>query len=185
MRFPILIFVLSLAGVALCVGLWGPLLNGPLLAAALGVVVSLLLILRKILAPRRYWVIVDGSNVLYWEGDSPKLSSLLAVLADLRDRRFDPIVWFDANAGYLVKGRYMGPMAFSRELDLPRSRIFVSPKGQPADPLILDHAAALGAQVVTNDRFRDWAAAHPRVSEPGYLLRGQVTAGRAELWVDA
>jgi hypothetical protein len=107
-----LLLLLSLAGVAICTGLWRAALNAPLLISALGVVVGLLLILRKSLAPRGNWVIVDGSNVLYWEGDSPKLSSVEAVLADLKARRFDPIVWFDANAGYLVKGRYMGPRRF-------------------------------------------------------------------------
>jgi hypothetical protein len=130
-RYSFLLLVLSLAGVAICTGLWGPVLNAPLLISALGVVVGLLLILRKLLAPRRNWVIVDGSNVLYWEGDNPKLSSVEAVLADLKARRFDPIVWFDANAGYLVKGRYMGPRAFGRALGLPgpvsSSRQRVSP----------------------------------------------------------
>lgn len=184
-RYSFLLLVLSLAGVAICTGLWGPVLNAPLLISALGVVVGLLLILRKLLAPRRNWVIVDGSNVLYWEGDSPKLSSVEAVLEDLKARRFDPIVWFDANAGYLVKGRYMGPRAFGRALGLPGTCVFVAPKGQPADPLILEQAEELGVQVVTNDRYRDWAALHPKVNDPGYLLRGQVRGKRAELWVDA
>ena len=184
MRFAFVLLGMSLAALSLSVGLLGPVLNWPVLVFASGIVVSLLLIFRGLQAPRYNWVIVDGSNVLYWEGETPKLSSVRAVVADLKVRRFEPIVWFDANAGYLVKGRYMGPMAFGRELGLPQKSIHVAPKGQPADPLILDHAAALGAQVVTNDRYRDWAAAHPKVSEPGYLFRGKVADGAVELWVD-
>jgi hypothetical protein len=39
----------------------------------------------------------------------------------------------------------------------------------------------LGTRVVTNDRFRDWAAAHPAVTEAGFLVGGKVTGGVVRL----
>ena len=35
---------------------------------------------------------------------------------------------------------------------------------------------------MTNDRYRDWAEAHPELSAPGYLIRGGYRAGK--LWLD-
>ena len=54
-------------------------------------------------------------------------------------------------------------------------------KGTPADPTILAAARDLGAQIVTNDRFRDWAEAHPEVTEAGHLVRGGYPSGK--LWL--
>jgi len=36
--------------------------------------------------------------------------------------------------------------------------------------------------VVSNDRFRDWAEAHPEVLEPGRLIRGGFRGGK--LWLE-
>ena len=58
----------------------------------------------------------------------------------------------------------------------------VVPKGTPADPTVLTVARDYGAQVVSNDRFRDWAAAFPEVKHPGHLIRGEYRAGK--LWID-
>ena len=40
---------------------------------------------------------------------------------------------------------------------MPGNAVMVAPKGQPADPHILFVARDLGARIVSNDRFRDWA----------------------------
>jgi hypothetical protein len=60
----------------------------------------------------------------------------------------------------------------ARLLRLPREQVFVVPKGQQADPWFLAVARDHKARIVTNDRFRDWAEAHPEVLEPGVLVRG-------------
>jgi hypothetical protein len=39
----------------------------------------------------------------------------------------------------------------------------------------------MGARVVTNDRFRDWAEDHPAVKSPGFLVGGTVKGGQARL----
>ena len=59
-------------------------------------------------------------------------------------------------------------------LSLAPVRVTVPAKGTLADPLLLEEAVRMGARVVTNDRFRDWAEAHPAVTEPGFLVGGRV-----------
>lgn len=128
------------------------------------------------------WIIVDGSNVMHWQDNTPRLSTLRAVVARLTDLGFTPGVVFDANAGYKIGDRYQHDGALGRLLGLPADRVLVAPKGTPADPLVLASARDLGARIVSNDRFRDWSDAHPEVADPGHLIRGGYVGGK--LWLD-
>ena len=120
------------------------------------------------------WIVVDGSNVLYWDRETPDIASVRNVVDILKAEGFAPVVWFDANAGYLIDNRYMGPAPLAARLGLPRQRVIVEGKGTPADPLLLKGADRLGARVVTNDRFRDWEDTFPRIREAGFLVRGYI-----------
>lgn len=130
-------------------------------------------------APR--WIVVDGSNVMHWDGGTPKIETVRAVLAELLARGYTPGVVFDANAGYLLTGRYRHDHALGRMLDLPEDRVMVVPKGTVADTIVLAAAKDLSARIVTNDRYRDWSDAYPEVLEPGFLIRGGVRDG--VVWV--
>ena len=79
-------------------------------------------------------------------------------------------------------GRYRHDGAMASLLGLPVAQVMVVPKGQVADGWILAAARDLGAPVVTNDRYRDWAEVHPEVTEPGRLIRGGVREGK--IWLD-
>ena len=139
-----------------------------LLAAA-----GLLLWLRNALARgRRPAVILDGSNVMHWQGDTPNIDTVAEVIWHLSAKGYSVGVVFDANVGYKLGGRYLHDGALARQLRLPASRVMVVPKGTPADPIILDAARDMGARVVTNDKFRDWAADYPETREPGFLIAG-------------
>lgn len=132
---------------------------------------------RKAARPRppqvlRNPILVDGSNVMHWKDETPGIHAVQAVVDELKKRGFTPGVMFDANAGYKLAGRYLDEREFATLLTLPESQIFVVPKGTQADPHLLNAARGLGARVVTRDRFRDWAEAHPEVKEPGFLIRG-------------
>lgn len=118
-------------------------------------------------------IVVDGSNVLHWSG-AAQAATVAAVVADLKGRGLRPVLWLDANAGYLVAGRHLRPAAFAGHLRLPARQVFAAPKGTPADRLILP-AAALKAQVVTNDRYRDWVATYPVAAERDRLIRDDMT----------
>ena len=128
------------------------------------------------------YIVVDGSNVMHWQDNTPRLSSLRAVLDHLTALGFTPGVVFDANAGYKIGDRYQHDGALGKMLGLPAERVLVAPKGTPADPLVLASARDLGARIVSNDRFRDWVEHHPELTEPGHLIRGGFTDGK--LWLD-
>jgi len=129
----------------------------------------------------RRWVVIDGSNVMFWQDEVPSLSTVSAVVGEVKRAGLTPLVWFDANAGYKVGDHYMNPRDLSRAIGVSRKQVRVAPKGSPADPLLLEDAAKLGTGVVSNDRYRDWAEAFPSVTQPGVLVRGRVQAGTAQL----
>lgn len=120
-------------------------------------------------------IIVDGSNVLHWRDNTPQIDTLREAIAALRAKGYDPGVVFDANAGYLLTGRYLHHDALGRLFSLPEENVMVVPKGTQADPVILAAARDLGAPILTNDRYRDWADAHPEIRTPGHLIRGRYT----------
>ncbi|MDT8326933.1 MAG: hypothetical protein RQ750_06030 [Roseovarius sp.] len=185
MVVPFILMVLSLAGAGLAIWQSGPVLSDGLLLALLMVLASVILFMRAALRKPRHWIVIDGSNVMHWgENGTPALAPLHATIRDFRSVGITPVVWFDANVGYKLKDRYMGAYAMARALDLPVSQVRIAPSGTPADPLLLQEAVRLGARVVTNDRFRDWAETHPEVERPGFLLHGRMAGNGVSLDVD-
>ncbi|MGI1663224.1 NYN domain-containing protein [Palleronia sp. KMU-117] len=127
-------------------------------------------------------IVVDGSNVMYWADDTPRIETVREVVRYLVAQGFAPGVVFDANAGYLIAGRYLHDRDFARLLDLPAKHVMVVDKGTPADATILAASRDMEARVVTNDRYRDWVDQHPHLRERGVLVRGGYRDGR--LWLD-
>jgi hypothetical protein len=138
----------------------------------------------KVLRPRRdrNWILVDGSNVMHWEDNTPHIEPVRRVVAALKAQGLDPGVVFDANVGWKLFGRYLGEQELSQILDLPADQVLVVPKGNPADPWLLTTARDFSARIVTNDRFRDWAEAHPEVDRPGFLVRGSLSG--SGVWLE-
>ncbi|MCL6283847.1 hypothetical protein M3P21_09930 [Ruegeria sp. 2012CJ41-6] len=128
------------------------------------------------------WIVLDGSNVMYWKDGTPQIDTVREVVDHLTRLGYAPGVMFDANAGYLISGTYRHDEPLSRMPGLPEERVMVVPKGVPADPYILTAARDLGAGIVTNDRYRDWVDDHPEITKPGHLIRGGYRSGR--LWLD-
>jgi len=173
-----LFLLLALASAGLSIALLGPVLSLPLIVSTVLVAVALVvLVVGGRTREEVPWIVVDGSNVMYWDGDKPSLMTVRHVLKALQDEGLVPLVWFDANAGYLTAGQYLRPEQLSRMLGLSWGQVVVAPKGVPADPLLLEEAARMGARVVTNDRFRDWVEDHPSVREPGFLVGGRMKGG--------
>lgn len=129
----------------------------------------------------RQTVLIDGSNVIYWLDNTPQLAPLLQVVHDLSRRGMRPGVVFDANIGYKLTGKFMGERDLSRMLSLPRDQILVVPKGQQADPFLLESARDLKAPIVTNDRYRDWIDRYPDVARPDMLVTGEMRDGTVSL----
>lgn len=127
------------------------------------------------------WVVIDGSNVMHWKDNTPRIETVREVVDHLSDLGFTPGVVFDANAGYLLSGKYQHDGSLGRQLGLAEDRVMVVPKGTPADPAILNAARSLGARVVSNDRYRDWTDQHPEVKSPHHLIRGDYETGALRL----
>ena len=173
MPVPALLFLicLILAGIGIFLG--GPLGEaGALLAGVAAISAAVLLALSR--RASREWVLVDGSNVLFWGKGTPSLANVRQVIDALEAEGLVPILWFDANVGYKVGTRYMDEEDLARYLGVRASRVRVAPSGTPADPLILREATRRGVRVVSNDRFRDWDEAFPDVLSGGGLIPGRL-----------
>lgn len=186
MRTPLLLTLVCAICTAAAAAL--PLPDWVLPVALCATLAALLLALRPSRRPDRGKagrtgrpIAVDGSNVLYWKGDAPHLATVADVLLLLEAQGRAPKVWFDANVGYLVAKRYLNATELAKMLKIDPSQVVVAPKGEPADPLILEHALRRDMQILSNDRFRDWQERFPAVTEPGRLLRGQYAKGQLRL----
>lgn len=126
-------------------------------------------------------VVFDGSNILYWNNEVPDLRTVRSAVDVARAKGYAPIVWFDANVGYLVSDGYLGPVRLARALGLPAQQVMVSPSGTPADPLILRMAQRRKALIVTNDRYRDWQEDFPILRKGSLLVCGYWARGRVQL----
>ena len=186
-KVPAFLLLISLIGVVVALILPG--YTDLIFAAGPGALASLFLLLRAYFRnvrsrrrSRKNYIVIDGSNAMHWKDGTPQISTLREVVDHLAGLGFTPGVIFDANVGHLVAGKYRHNRAMGKLLGLDEDRVIVVSKGSPADPTILKAARFLGARVVTNDRYRDWAAAHPEVNEPGFLIRGGYREGR--LWLE-
>ena len=200
---PFILLLFSLVGLGVAVAV--PQLRDLILLAGPCAVASLILLLRagfapaalaprptqKWVFPRRIntdrkkpqnWVVIDGSNVMHWKDGTPQIETLREVVHHLKSLGFSPGVVFDANAGHRLTGKYQHHLAMGHHLGLPEDRVMVVDKGTPADPIILAAARDLGARIVTNDRYKDWADLHPEVGTAGHLIKGGYHDGK--LWLD-
>ncbi|SHL31340.1 Zc3h12a-like Ribonuclease NYN domain-containing protein [Roseovarius litoreus] len=167
--------LLSIGIVALVTAHVLPVMPGMAIVAEAWVIAALLLLLKAVLRRRARVVpvVVDGSNVMHWRDETPSAETLREVVDHLKQLGLSPDVVFDANAGYLLAGRYLRGDELGRMLGLPGTQVRVVPRGCPADPEILDMALDKRARVVSNDRFRDWAQDHPELTRPGHVIRGR------------
>ncbi|SHL10131.1 Zc3h12a-like Ribonuclease NYN domain-containing protein [Roseovarius marisflavi] len=178
-----LILFVSLAGVA--VALFLPGYGDLILIAAPSAIAALFLWIRAAVRGRKSaenWVLIDGSNVMYWKDNTPKIETLREVIAYLRGLKHTPAVVFDANAGYLLAGKYQHDYAMANHLGLTEECVMVVPKGTVADTFLLTAARDFNAPIVTDDRYRDWKDDFPEIAQPGRLIRGGYRNG--VLWFE-
>ena len=128
------------------------------------------------------YIVIDGSNVMNWKDNMHRIETLREVIRHVEALGYTPGVVFDANAGYKISGKYQHDYSLARLVGLPQDQVFVVPKGNPADPFLLESARDLRARIVTNDRFRDWADQYPEAQTAGQLIKGHYDTG--SLWLD-
>ena len=100
-------------------------------------------------------VVIDGTNVLYWDGEQAELSTLCIVVDDLRRRGYAPFVFLDASSRHHLNDKTMTEKSFAKTLGLPQARVRVCPAKTEADAFILRFAREQALPVVSNDRFGD------------------------------
>lgn len=118
---------------------------------------------------------------MHWQDGAVDLAPVIAVIRHLKALGYVPGVVFDANAGWKLAGRYLHHGDLARRLGVDEEQVLVVPKGSPADPFLLQTARKFDVRIVTNDRYRDWAEAHPEVLEPGFLIKGGMRDGHVWL----
>ncbi|MCK0096536.1 hypothetical protein MWU60_13220 [Yoonia sp. F2084L] len=160
-----------------------------LLAPALAAFV-ILMVLRRLRKPRAdkiagaglppNAILVDGSNVLYW-GEQPSLNVVLRILRNLEDKGYTPIVFFDANVGYVLDDHYYDDAKIASLIGAPAHHVCVVDKGVVADEGILAFATDHHLRVVTNDKYRDWRVRFPHADKKGVLIGGTWRDG-AVVW---
>ncbi len=119
-------------------------------------------------------VVIDGANVAYEErsaGGKPKLSNLLKVRGEIEERGFEAVIIVDASLKYDIDD--------SEQLEklIQSQQVRQVPAGTDADYFIIQFAHELDAVIVTNDRYKDYAAQYPWIPErrlPYMIVKGEV-----------
>lgn len=119
-------------------------------------------------------IVVDGTNVLYWDGEKAELSTLQAVVVSLVDKGYYPYIFFDASSRHHLKDKSLTEKSFARQLGLPQKRVMVCPAKTDADAFILKFARDQKLPVVSNDRFGDRAA----LAKGTRLVKGVIANGK-------
>lgn len=181
MAYAASILVLSLLALAAAyLAGQGPLSVAVIASATVGAV-ALVWMVGQALSPRRHWIVVDGSNVLRWRDGPPDLATVALVVKELQRLRYTPVVWFDAEAGFLVAQRPLGPGALARALNIPTIQVLVAPDGTRVEAFVFTGAREMQAPVVTNASCSDWVEHFPEIAETGRLVRGSFSGKKVTL----
>jgi hypothetical protein len=119
-------------------------------------------------------VVIDGANVAYEErsaGGKPKLSNLLKVRGEIEERGFEAVIIVDASLKYDIDDQEQ------LETLIQSQQVRQVPAGTDADYFIIQFAHELDAVIVTNDRYKDYAAQYPWIPDrrlPYMIVKGEV-----------
>lgn len=116
-------------------------------------------------------IVVDGSNLMHW-GEEPSAHVLSRVLRSLEEKGYQPIVFFDANVGYVLDDHFYNERKLAPVIGIKSEHICVVSKGVVADEAILAFGSYHRLRVVTNDKYRDWRIQFPHADRKGILVGG-------------
>lgn len=120
-------------------------------------------------------VFIDALNVAYWCGVPPSLRFPLTLLAQLLKAGHPAALYFDANARYLLQEE---AGVYQQLMQHPQHCLQV-PSGRRADGVMLRHATASGACVISRDKYRDYRKRYRRlIDDPTRLLPGGIRNDR-------
>jgi hypothetical protein len=119
-------------------------------------------------------IVIDGTNVLYWDGDGAQMATLRIVIDALKKKGRSPIVFLDASSRHHLGDKGLNEQGFAKALGVPKSQVMVCPARTEADAFILKYARAENLPVVSNDMFRDRAAQTKGLK----FVKGVIVKGR-------
>jgi hypothetical protein len=119
-------------------------------------------------------IVIDGTNVMYWDGEQADLATLRSVVNTLLKRKYAPVVFLDASSRHHLKDKSLNERDFAKALGLPQSRVIVCPAGSEADAFLLKYAKEHDMPVVSNDQFRDRA----QVAKKLKIVKGVFARGK-------
>ncbi|MGJ8626867.1 MAG: NYN domain-containing protein [Sulfitobacter sp.] len=128
----------------------------------------------KTSAPPGRRIVIDGTNVMYWDGETAQLDTLRSVVDYLKQRDISPIVFLDASSRHHLKDKSLTERGFARALGLPQTQVMVCPAGTEADVFILKFAKKEELPILSNDRFGDRSNLVKGIK----IVKGVFTAGR-------
>ena len=123
-------------------------------------------------------VVVDASNVAHHvknENRQPQMSNILAAVKALEESGDEFVIIADASLRHEIDDRE----GFERLLE--SDNVEEVPAGNDADHFILDIATREKAKVLSNDKFRDYAAEFRNISSmriPFVIDNGRLTFGK-------
>ena len=123
-------------------------------------------------------VVVDASNVAHYvknENSQPQLANILAAVKALEESEDEFVIIADASLRHDIDDKE----GFSRLLE--SENVEEVPPGNDADHFILDIATREKAKILSNDKFRDYAAEFRNISSiriPFVIENGRLTFGR-------
>ena len=108
---------------------------------------------------RRGLRVVDGSNVAYDGAGPPAFAKLKRLIRHQREEGYELVVFVNAALRHHVTDRE------ALESAIDRGTVLQAPAGIQADLFILDYASETGAEVVSNDMFREFWDQYPDLTK--------------------
>lgn len=102
-------------------------------------------------------IVIDGTNVMYWQDNTADLDTLKSVVEYLKSKDILPYVFLDASSRHHLGESSLDEKGFARRLGLHPGRVMVCPAQTEADAFILKFARQEGLPILSNDRFGDRA----------------------------
>ena len=123
-------------------------------------------------------VVVDASNVAHHvksESGKPQMSNILAAVKALEESEDEFVIIADASLRHEIDDK----IKFEKLLE--SENVEEVPPGNDADHFILDIATQEKAKILSNDKFRDYAAEFrniPSMRIPFVISDGRLTFGK-------
>ncbi|MDY6930820.1 MAG: replication protein A [Halobacteriota archaeon] len=120
-------------------------------------------------------LVIDASNVAYWEDAKPKLRSLLVVLDKLDDLGIPYLCVVGPRLRHVIDDRVGLENLFKR------SNVIQSPAKKDADIFVIDYAIKYEAKILSNDQYSEYCKEYPMLLEKGRIIEGLIFDGKISI----